>query len=204
MAQDQSRPLAKRYALALYRLAKAEGIDVTAFADTVTKLRLTIISDNNVWQAMAASPQLSREQKKSILEKMIIAQKITDKKASDLLLGFFGLLSDKGRLATAGMMLEEVITMLLQESGQLVALVTTAQELDSSEKKMLEKELVAVLPKWLAKEVDKDTEKKLDKNLTLRYKTDASLLGGLTVTVESYNIDLSVKSKLARLEQNLS
>ncbi|MDI9313748.1 MAG: FoF1 ATP synthase subunit delta [Hydrotalea sp.] len=206
MAQSSNspnRPLAKRYGLALYRLATATtatGVGNMPFATAVKNLRDAIGQSADAWERMAISPVLSSDQKKDVVGKVLAAQKIADKKISDLLYSFFDLLVVKGRLVMAGLILEEVATMLLADEGKVSAVVTTAKPIAEAEKKLLEKQLATSLPKLLPK----DMEKKLDNNLTMSYRVDETLLGGLTVMVESYNIDLSVKSKLAKLEQKLS
>ena len=204
MAQHSNRPLARRYALALYRLATTGNGVPASFATAVKNLRTAIGDSAHDWEMMAISPVLSSQQKKDVVEKILAAQKITDKKISDLLHGFFDLLITKGRLVMADLMLEEVTDMLLQDEGKLATVITTAKPMTDSDKKALEKQLVESLPKLLPKDIDTKMEKKLDNHLTMSYRVDETLLGGLTILVESHNIDLSVKSKLAKLEQKLS
>ena len=195
-----NRPLAKRYALALYRLATGGGSAPAAFATAVNDLGKAIQGASQDWHVMANSPMLSSAQKKEVVDKVFSAQKNSDKKMETLLHSFFDLLVDKGRLAMVGIILEEVAAMLLADEGKIAAIVNTAKPIQDSDKKMLEKELATSLPKLLPKEM----ESKLGNNLTMSYRVDETLLGGLTIMVESYNIDLSVKSKLAKLEQRVS
>ncbi|MGI9461906.1 MAG: ATP synthase F1 subunit delta [Alphaproteobacteria bacterium] len=196
------RPLARRYALALYRSAKNQKNESKDF-DNIIKGIIELLrgdDEGKTWYQMAVSPFLSLEHKKNIISKLLDAQKINDKKNYDLLANFLNLLLMKGRLPMAIMILDETSQMLQQDQGQVIAIITTAKPLANGNKKILEEELITALPKILPKNMDK----KIDKNLTMSYRIDKTLLGGLTIMVESYNIDLSVKSKLQKLEQQLT
>lgn len=213
MSKQDNVMIAKRYALALYRSAAVEGAAAIADALIDWDAIITSAATAPLWHRLTTSPLATMDNKKNVVKKIIASQKITDSKAAALLERFLILLVQKGRLSLLAAIIDSYRGLLARDSGLLQVAVTTAQALSAPQQQSVNKQLLETLPRLLAGMVEQGmgtatgelaAEKKLDRKLEISYKVDQSLIGGMTVMVESYKIDISIKNKLARLASQLT
>lgn len=172
---------ADRYAEALFELAADENC-VKELADEV-KAAQAAFTDNPDFLVLLNHPQVTKEEKHSIVEKVFSGR------ADERLTGLLLVIVDKGRSneipAVFHIFLEKVYEYL--KIGK--ASVTSAKELTAAQKKRIEEKLLS------------QTEYK---SFEISYNTDASLIGGMVIRIGDRVVDASVKTKLSRMAGKLS
>lgn len=169
-----------RYAAALFDLAQSgKALDSTAKDLAALKSALAESAD---LRTLITSPGVSREQAGKA-----VAALAADFGLSDLTTRFLGVLAENGRLAVLGDVIRQYDVMLATWKGSTTAQVTSAHKLTAAQKKALEAKLKARTGRTIAVDVT----------------VDPSILGGLVVRIGSEQIDSSIKTRLARLGQQM-
>ena len=166
----ESVTIARPYAEAVYRTAKESGAQGTW---SQRLQRLALIAQDGDMAAVMGNPQLSAEQVANLV--------IAVAGDNDAVLGnFVRTLAENRRLA----LLPEVSRLFdlakSQEEGIKEAVVHSAFPIDDTQVKALVQEL----------------EARFGTKLTARVEIDASLIGGVRVTVGDQVLDASVRGKL--------
>lgn len=169
--------IAERYASALYDLAdNAKVLD--AVADDVRGL-LKILGESPELTKLVRSPLISSEAQgravNAVLERA---------GAHGLTRRFVGVVAENRRLFALPEMARAYLTELARRRGEVTADVTTAHDIDDTQKQAI----VAALRPYAGEKV------------TLDLKVDPGLIGGMVVRVGSRMIDSSIRSKLQRLQ----
>jgi F-type H+-transporting ATPase subunit delta len=166
-----------------------------AFADVVMGNRLdpaltlaesqqiaALVSENNTLREVWANPSIPAEQKRAVLDGIVQRAGF-----SRPVRNFVAVLIDKGRTR----FLDEIVPQFAQELNQRLgfaeAQITSARELDPSERGELEADLAQIT----------------GKRIRAQYAQDRTLIGGAIARVGSTVYDGSVKGQLERIRQRL-
>ena len=177
-------------------MAAVAGRYARAFADVITAKKLdgdqtarelddmaAMISENQELRNIFQNPAVEHKQKLALLDAVIKAAG-----GSGLLRNFLAVLIDHNHIGQ----MKEIARMFRRElddrTGIADAQVSSARELTASEKKDLEKQLVAVT----------------GRKVRATYGQDASLLGGAIVRVGSTIYDGSVRGQLEKIRQQIA
>lgn len=171
--------VADRYAKALFALAE-EGAREAVEAD-MAALAAAIRADNET-QAMLAHPLLSREAKAKALVSLL-----KTKKAQALTLQAVEKIARAGRVDMLADIAEAFVALCVAARGEVVAVVTSARALNKKE----------------ADAVAKALKDATGHAVRVEWKQDASLLGGLKVSLAAKELDMSVAGKLERMRRAL-
>jgi F-type H+-transporting ATPase subunit delta len=166
------------YATAFYEMSK-EGGKANSFADDASSLALAF-KDPEILMFFK-SPLYSVEDKEAVVAKALGG------KVDSLLSDFINLLAKNGRLGLFPSIIEEFKDATSGGKGQKKGEVFSATELSETEKKNLQQSI----------------EKKLGTSVSLGFKVNPDLIGGIEARVGSYIIEDSLKSNLEKLNDSL-
>ncbi len=172
--------VARRYAKTLFELA-GEQKQLDAVAEDLRGLKM-LERESPEFHAIAHNPRLSRTQLIKAAQQIALAAKL-----NPLTGNFLALLAQSRRLPQLGATIDAFLNELAAQRGEFSAEITAAEPLTQAQ----QEQLAAQLQKLTGGKVH------------MRVSEDKSLLGGFVVKLGSRMIDLSVKSKLARLERQL-
>lgn len=173
---------ARRYAKALFDLAKSTG------ADALDKSGEDIANFAALAKASVALSRLFEDPVFSADEKRKVITALSDKlKMSAMVRDFCYLLADKHRLVLVGKIAEEYQALADTEKGILRGELVSATPLDDTMQLTVRGEL----------------EKKAGKALVLDFKVDAALLGGMVLKVGDNVMDASLKTQLQILKDTI-
>jgi len=172
-----------RYAHALYSAAVKSG------ALEVTESELLVIQqalkDDAALASYCKDPSIKKSDKKAALESTMAQMDM-----SAITGNFVSALAENSRLPRADGIIEAFNKIMSAHRGEVSCSITTAKPLDDS----TQSALLASLQKFVGE----------DKTLIVSSATDASLLGGMVVNIDEYFIDMSIKTKIKKISQNLS
>ena len=171
--------VARRYGQALYELAEEKG-SLDAVAADAAELRRAWTQSEELREVMAR-PEIAAEEKKAIWKDLLADSSDPD------LRSLLYLLTDKNRLNFLTEILDFFEHLLRQRSGEVMALVRTAQPLRAEQEEELKQSL----------------SRMLDKKVTLQVTVDEALLGGLVVRIEDRMFDGSLRSRLTGLTERM-
>jgi F-type H+-transporting ATPase subunit delta len=172
--------VAGRYALALYELAlEAQGVDETGV--DLERFQALLDSSDDL-RRLVKSPVYGAEEQVQAL------QAIFDSVGIAGLAGKLILLAAKNRrLSAISDIIQAYRSLVAEARGELTAEVTSAEELSGGQVDALKSELA----------------RSMGRNVMLVTRTDASLIGGLVLTVGSRMIDDSLRTKLQNLKMTM-
>ena len=175
-----STGIAKRYAIALFDLARDEK-SLPALEKDVAALGAAL-TDSVDLRALIGSPIYSSDDKARAIAALCAKMGV-----SGLVAGTLGLMSAKRRLFVLPQLLAVLADLIAEEKGEITAEVTAAKALTKTQAEKLAKTLKA----------------SEGKTVKLNVAVDDSLIGGLVVKVGSKMIDTSIRSKLAALQNSM-
>jgi F-type H+-transporting ATPase subunit delta len=132
-----------------------------------------------VWE----TPSITAVQKRAVLDAIVAREGI-----SQMVRNFVAVLIDHGRTHFLGPIVKQFEQELNQRLGFIEAEITSAHDLNPSDRQTLEVDL----------------EKLTGKKVRARYSRDESILGGAIVKIGSTIYDGSVSGQLERIKQALS
>tara|TARA_B100000767_G_C19572231_1_gene453693 strand:+ start:79 stop:621 length:543 start_codon:yes stop_codon:yes gene_type:complete len=171
--------IAQRYAIALFSTAKNDDLD-SLFSDTKTLLEMINTSDDLM-------KTLKSPLSKGELKLNIVSSLIKDMASNKILKGLLDTLYKNKRLSILALVLSSFGEVLLSKRGYKSANVTTANDIDDDTKKNISDLL----------------NSQYGSKINIEFKTNESLLGGMTVVVGSKMIDLSVRSQVSKFTNNV-
>ncbi|KAJ3092735.1 ATP synthase F0 subcomplex subunit OSCP atp5 [Quaeritorhiza haematococci] len=174
-----------RYATALYTAAAKKNAIDTVEAD-LKRIRAAIEKDSKL-ATFLETPVVDRDNKKAGVKKMLAGGRY-----SELTTNFFTLLAENGRLDQTNKIMSAFEQLLSAHRGETLITVTSAQPLDNK--------VVNQLKNMLSKSSLVEKNQKI----TMVNKVDAQIMGGLIVEVGEKTIDLSVSSKINKLNRLIS
>jgi|TARA_B100000787_G_scaffold166209_1_gene151080 F-type H+-transporting ATPase subunit delta len=171
--------IAKRYAIALFNTVQNDDLD-SLFADTQELLN-TIHSSDDLMNVLK-SPITKGEHKLNIISSLI-----KDAQSGKILKGLLNTLYKNKRLSLLALTLSCFSDVLLLKRGYQSANVTTVSKIDEDTKKNISDLL----------------NSQYGSKINIEFKTNQSLLGGMTVVVGSKMIDLSLRSQVSKFTNNV-
>ena len=172
--------VARRYALALADVVVKSG--ETETVKNELKIWEELINANGDLQTAFRNPAISQADKEKVLNNLIEKTKPTKTTAN-----FLRVLIRNGRLTEISEINTKFASVLEERSGVVSANITSARELSEAQKT----------------EVLLNLELLTGKRMTLEFKTDESLIGGMVTRIGSTVYDGSVKTQLQELKQQL-
>ena len=172
-----SDTLSDRYAIALFDLASDEKC-IEKIIDDCKKI-LTLNKENKDFNFLLKSPLISSDDKFLVLTKIL-----TNNKSHSLLSRFIAIIKKNKRFNFLIDIIIRFNEINNEKRGNVIAHVISAEELNSSQKKNLINEL----------------NNFLGKVVTLNFKIDKSIIGGLIIKIGSKMIDASIFTKINKLK----
>ena len=165
-----------RYASALYDLVAEKKI-VDPVLEDLTFLQNCILENKDL-KLLVRSPLISSSDKLNIFEKIL------SKKKTDVLTNtFLKVISSNKRFAKLSSIVSQFININSLKRGDVLADVTSAEELTNNQKK----------------EITDQLKSTLGEKLSLNYYVDKKIIGGLIVKVDSKMVDSSLATKINKL-----
>ncbi len=175
-----SSGIAKRYATAIFELAKDEGALPAVRQDTDTLA--SALQDSDDFRDLIHSPIYSRAQQQDAIGAIAERMELHPITANTL-----RLMASKRRLFVLRALITELRALIAQENGEITADVTAATELSDEQRANLAETLKA----------------SMGRDVNINLSVDESLIGGLVVKVGSKMIDTSIRSKLISLQNTM-
>jgi F-type H+-transporting ATPase subunit delta len=169
---------AKRYAQAVFELAKEQGT-LDRWSNDLAILD-SLASDPEV-MAFFASPKQSEAEKLGVIDRALADSQPETRRLGQMLVR-------RRRLAIIPDLVQAFNESVLKESGIAVADVTTAVPLDATGEEMVKAQLKSMI----------------GQEIELRTHVDPSIIGGLVVRIGDNLIDGSVSDRLRRLHERLA
>lgn len=171
----------KEYAKALYgSLSNAD--DRKSTLTFLRELSGVLEKDSKLLEQIKTKSISSENVKKTI------SSVLEHAKIKDLLVNFFNLLVDKGRVDLIGEITEHFQASMDDDNGILRGVVKSALNLSPDKRSELEERFA----------------KKLDKRVILSYQTDAKVVGGVRVEVGPYTFDDTIETHIKKIKENLN
>ena len=166
-----------RYASALYDLA-AEKKLVDPVLEDLSNLK-NILKDNKEFSLVVKSPLITSIDKLNIFESLL--KKIN---ANELTSTFLKVIEKNKRFSNLASIITQFMNINSQKRGDVLADITSADELNDDQKNNITNQLKSILG---------------DK-LSLSFDVDKNIMGGLIVKVGSKMIDTSLANKINKLK----
>ena len=166
-----------RYAAALYDLA-AEKKLVDPVLEDLSNLK-NMLKDNKELSLVIKSPLITSIDKLNIFESLL--KKIN---ANELTSTFLKVIEKNKRFSNLASIISQFMNINSQKRGDVLADITSADELNDDQKNNITNQLKSILG---------------DK-LSLSFDVDKSIMGGLIVKVGSKMIDTSLANKINKLK----
>ncbi len=181
MAQDNGTDaLAQTYARSLFELAQEAG-QTDAIAQELSGL-VDLIETDPKFSAMLAHRTIAAERRAQSLDRIFKGR------VSGLTHRFLRVLNDKGRLEHLSAIRQAYDSLAKAARGEVDVVLTTAQELDAAQLATVTERVSAAL----------------GRKAVLQTRTEAALIGGMTLRVGDRLIDASVAARLRRMGRQLA
>jgi F-type H+-transporting ATPase subunit delta len=171
--------VAKRYARALYEVAKERGL--IDRIETEVNSVVDAIKQNADLEKLLMHPHISQAAKKELVKDLFQA------KLSDETMNFLNVLIENGREADLAVIQYAYVQLANEERGIADAVVTTAKALTEEEQA----------------KIAENFGKVLNKKLRIHTVVDPSILGGVVVKIGDRLYDGSIKRKLEQFAHQL-
>ena len=175
-----SNVTSKSYALALFEISKEDS--ALNIVENEMRSLNKLLDESLDFKQTILSPLVTKEDKKDILFKIAEQNNfsLTSKK-------FIGFVANKNRLFFLEKIIKSFLNIVSNDKGELKAKLLSSKELTAEDKK----------------KIQDDFSKHLKSPLIIDYKYDPSLLGGLIIQIGSTMVDVSIKTKLKKLEKSM-
>ncbi|KAJ8388528.1 hypothetical protein AAFF_G00132420 [Aldrovandia affinis] len=185
-----SRPVAKLIKPPI-QVYGVEGRYATALFSAASKQKNLDLVEKELFQvsgliksARLSSIVMNPHIKRSLKQK-IFNEALTKEKLSPITINLVNLLAENGRLTLTPDVISAFGKMMSAHRGEVICSVTTAQPLDEANLADLKTALNGFLQKG--------------ETLKLETKSDASILGGMIVSIGDKYVDMSTKTKIQKL-----
>ena len=169
--------ISDRYASALYDLAAEKKIVDLVLEDLAFLQKCT--QENKDLKLLAKSPLITSSDKLNIFEKIL-----SKRKTDNLTNTFLKVISRNKRFAKLSSIIFQFMNINSQKRGDVLADVTSADELSDNQKNGIRDQL----------------KQTLGKKLSLNFNVDRKIIGGLIVKVGSKMVDSSLATKINKLK----
>jgi F-type H+-transporting ATPase subunit delta len=177
-------------------MASVTNTYARAFADAVFEVHVDpektlveaqavagLVAESKDLRAVWEAPSITAEQKRAVLDSIVARDGI-----SQTVRNFVAVLIDHRRINFLGRIVKQFERELNQRLGFTEAEITSAHDLDQTDRRTLEAQM----------------EKLTGKKVRARYSRDASVLGGAVVKIGSTIYDGSVAGQLERIKEAIS
>ena len=171
--------VSKEYGEALYRLAKAEGLEDQLLEETRTAA--AVFKENPAYLSLLSSPDLSKEERSDAVQKAVAG-------AHRYLTNFFSMTVERGYSRDIPDCLDEYLRLYREDHGIAVAKIVSARPLSDDEKQKL---IVAL-------------ERRYAVTVEPVYTVEPALIGGMKVEISGTLLDGSVRRRLDGVKADLS
>jgi F-type H+-transporting ATPase subunit delta len=168
--------ISDRYASALYDLANENKV-VDSVIENLNFLK-DIISENKELKLVVKSPLITSSDKLEIILKLV-----SEKNFNQLSITFLKVISNNKRFSSLPSIILQFIKINAQKRGDILADVTSADDLSDQQQEDIKEQLRTIL----------------GEKLSLNFKVDKNIIGGLIVKVGSKMIDTSLANKINKL-----
>jgi len=168
--------ISDRYASALYDLANENKV-VDSVIENLNFLK-DIISENKELKLVVKSPLITSNDKLEIILKLV-----SEKNFNQLSITFLKVISNNKRFSSLTSIILQFIKINAQKRGDILADVTSADDLSDQQQEDIKEQLRTIL----------------GEKLSLNFKVDKNIIGGLIVKVGSKMIDTSLANKINKL-----
>ena len=172
--------ISKTYGEALFELAVEEE-KTDAMLEEIEGIK-QILLENQDYLKFLTHPRISVE------EKVATTETIFNGKVDKQLIGFLGIIINKGRCDHLMEILQYFLDRVKEFKGIGVAYVTTPYELKEDKKEAICKKLLATTSY---------------KEMEMHYDVKAELLGGMQIRIGDRVVDSSIQTKLNQLQTDL-
>lgn len=179
MPKATSSATFENYARALLDLAEARGLTQQVVQDVAGISE--VIRQNPVFARYLSDPSVSDSERDQLIDRVFAG------KTSDLLVAYLKLVNAKGRLGAFPQIARAVQDLVDRQAGNLTVDMTVAQQ----------------LPDDAVEQIRRQLSEKLQKNVTVKQKTDDSIIGGVILKIGDSLIDGSVKAQLEAMKRRL-
>ena len=169
--------ISDRYASALYDLATENKV-VDFVLENLNFLK-NIINENKELQLVIKSPLIISSDKLEIILKLMSEQNF-----NKLSITFLKVISNNKRFSSLPSIILQFININAQKRGDILADVTSADDLSDHQQENIKEQLRTIL----------------GEKLSLNFKIDKNIIGGLIVKVGSKMIDTSLANKINKLK----
>ena len=169
--------ISDRYASALYDLANENKV-VDFVLENLNSLK-DVINENKELQLVVKSPLIISSDKLEIILKLM-----SEKNFNKLSITFLKVISKNKRFSSLPSIILQFININAQKRGDILADVTSADDLSDYQQENIKEQLRTIL----------------GKKLSLNFKIDKNIIGGLIVKVGSRMIDTSLANKINKLK----
>ena len=169
--------ISDRYALALYDLASENKV-IDPVLDNLKSIQ-EVINKNRELKLLVKSPLIFSNDKLEILLKLMSKQNL-----NQLSVTFLKVISKNKRFASLLSIILQFANINAQKRGDVLAAITSADELSEDQRANVKEQLKAIL----------------GEKLSLNFKVDKKIIGGLIVKVGSKMIDTSLANKINKLK----
>ena len=176
-----SSSTSRSYALALYELSK-EDSQLDKVEAGMRSLEV-LLKNSSEFKEMISNPTVTKEDKKNVI--FAIAEQ---NGFSKTLKKFLGFVATKNRLFFLSKIIESFLSLISDTKGELKAKLISYKKLSDEEKVKIQREL----------------SEYFKSPLNLSYEYDPNLIAGLIIQVGSVMVDTSIKTKLKKLEKNMT
>lgn len=172
--------IASRYAEALFQVGEETNSTAKLYEELYEVVE--VLKSNKDFYSVLKSPLVGKLDKKTILGNVFANQ------ISDSLSNFLKIIIDKDRVSVIEAVEKSYKSLLNEKNNIIEGVAITAISMTKEELNKLETELSS----------------KYNKNVTLTNEVDQSILGGVLVRLGNEEIDGTVKSRLAKMKDQLS
>jgi len=169
--------LSDRYASALYDLA-TEKNDIEKIIEDLEQI-LSYFNKNKSFFLLLNSPLISSEDKFKVLNYLL-----NKNNSHKLIINLIGVLKKNKKFSLLYNIIKRFVDINVEKRGNIIIEITSAKELSKSQKDKIQNQL----------------QIKLGKKLSLHYKFDKTIMGGLIIKFGSTMIDSSLISRVNKLQ----
>jgi len=172
---------AKEYAKALYS-SMTSADDRKSALTFLREMSEALKEDSKLLEQIKTKSISSADVKKTM------SSVLEQAKMKDLLINFFNLLVDKGRMDQITEITKNFQSYMDEDNGVLRGVVKSALNLNPEKRAELEDRFA----------------KKLEKRVILTYQTDEKVVGGVRVEVGPYTFDDTIETHIKKIKENLN
>ena len=170
-----------RYSLALYKVAKEQGIEKVLEFDA--SAIIAKYNNDKKFGLLLTSPLLSPKNQTEVVNSLFSPSKTSRIKINKVMFAFIMLLANNNRLDIMKNCLNKFKSMIVSENKELKVNVTTVKAIDDS----LKKKLTEIF------------SNKTKRKINISNIVEKDILGGIIIEMGSNLIDASIRNKISKI-----